>query len=61
MEMSPSNSLYNYPKQTKVSFFKSERQEDKRSCLGVGTRGAGGGHKEKMKRENMVEILCIHV
>jgi hypothetical protein len=61
MEMSQGNSLYRYLKQTKMSFFKNREQEGKTGhAWGLVTVG-GGGYKERVWEENMVEILCTHV
>jgi hypothetical protein len=64
MEMSQGNSLCNYLKQTKMSFFffyKIGEQEGRTGpAWGVGTSGRREEVGKGCGRVNMVQILCTH-
>jgi hypothetical protein len=62
--MSQGNSLYNYLKQTKMSFFayKNEEQEGRIGPVwGVGTSGSVEDIRKGYRGVNIVEILCTHI
>jgi hypothetical protein len=48
MEMSQGNSLYSYPKKTKMSFFQKQRKEDKTGPVWGLVPVGGGGYKESV-------------
>jgi hypothetical protein len=59
MEMSQGNSLYNYLKQTKMSFFKNREEEGKAGPMWGWTQWQEGGYKERVwEGENTVCLVA---